>query len=142
MRAVISRTTGHAMVKQDNSRTMPWRQEVARTARFVAARTPGAWPTDAPVRLEVAFYLARPQGHYGAKGMRGAARLHPSTKPDIDKLVRSLEDALSGIVYHDDAQVVELQASKLYALRTDPPRAVVTVTVLERTVGERTEREA
>jgi hypothetical protein len=36
-------------------------------------------------------------------------------KPDLDKLVRAVGDALTGILYRDDAQIVSLNASKRFA---------------------------
>jgi len=40
--------------------------------------------------------------------------LTPATRPsDLDKLVRAVLDALTGIVWKDDAQVVALKATKV-----------------------------
>jgi len=39
----------------------------------------------------------------------------PATRPDIDKLSRAVLDALTGIVFSDDAQVADLQAHKFFA---------------------------
>jgi len=39
----------------------------------------------------------------------------PAMMPDIDKLVRAVMDSLSGLAYRDDAQVIILTASKVYA---------------------------
>lgn len=38
-----------------------------------------------------------------------------SKKPDLDKLVRAVQDALTGIIYKDDGQVCRLTANKNYA---------------------------
>ena len=38
----------------------------------------------------------------------------PIVKPDLDKLVRSVLDALSGVVFADDAQVTGLLTVKRY----------------------------
>lgn len=45
-------------------------------------------------------------------------------RPDVDKLSRAVLDALTGIVYEDDAQVVELIACKQYG---DRPGADITI---------------
>jgi hypothetical protein len=42
--------------------------------------------------------------------------------PDLDKLARSVFDALTRVVFHDDAQVVDLVATKRYATVGEPPR--------------------
>ncbi len=53
--------------------------------------------------------------------------MHHTKKPDLDKLARALKDALKGVLYHDDAQVVVLLARKVYAAETAAPCAEVTV---------------
>lgn len=50
--------------------------------------------------------------------------LLPSCKPDIDNVVKIILDALNGVAYHDDSQVVEIHASKHYA---DDPKVIVLV---------------
>jgi hypothetical protein len=40
--------------------------------------------------------------------------LHPTVKPDIDKLVRAINDALTGILFTDDCQVVSISMTKDY----------------------------
>lgn len=48
----------------------------------------------------------------------------PSCKPDIDNVVKIILDALNGVAYHDDSQVVEIHAAKHYA---DDPKVSVIV---------------
>ncbi len=40
----------------------------------------------------------------------------PSKKPDIDNVAKCFLDAMNGIIYLDDTQVVELHIKKLYSL--------------------------
>ena len=40
--------------------------------------------------------------------------LLPTTKPDIDNLSKGIMDALNGVIWKDDSQVVELLLSKIY----------------------------
>jgi Holliday junction resolvase RusA-like endonuclease len=49
----------------------------------------------------------------------------PVVMPDATKLLRGLEDALTGVVWHDDAQIVSQHVEKRYAL--GPECVVVTV---------------
>ena len=61
------------------------------------------------------------------KKMQAAMRdgsVRPTTKPDIDNVIKAVLDGLNGVAYADDAQVVELSASKCYS---DDPRVVVIV---------------
>lgn len=50
--------------------------------------------------------------------------VRPTTKPDIDNVIKAVLDGLNGVAYADDAQVVEISASKCYS---DDPRVVVIV---------------
>ena len=65
------------------------------------------------------FYLPHPK-----TGKRRSAHV---TKPDTDKLLRGLFDALTGVVWNDDAQVTDVQVSKQYADHGTAPRVVVIV---------------
>ena len=42
-------------------------------------------------------------------------RATPCVRPDVDKVGRALMDALKGIAYEDDGQVVDLHIRKTYA---------------------------
>lgn len=71
-----------------------------------------------PVILSVVFYVPRPKGHYRtgkhAAELRPSAPEYPTTKPDLLKLTRAVEDALTGIVWRDDSQVVDQHLEKRY----------------------------
>jgi len=71
-------------------------------------------PLRGAVTLQLDFLFARPRGHYGKKGLLPSAPEFKTTKPDLDKLVRSVMDALTGVAYLDDAQVRHVQARKDY----------------------------
>lgn len=49
--------------------------------------------------------------------------LFPIRKPDIDNLTKVICDALNGVAYHDDTQVVRLEVRKVYT--EDEPKVVV-----------------
>ena len=67
------------------------------------------------LECEITFFLARPAGHWGAKGLKPSAPRHPIGKPDAGKLARSTEDSLTGIVFDDDSRIVNLISRKRYA---------------------------
>lgn len=118
-------------IREANPRTMPWRQEVA--ARALEAMG-GKEPALGPLRLTVWFHLPRPKSHYRtgkhAGELKADAPLWVTTKPDRTKLLRATEDALTGIVWRDDAQVVCGDAWKRYVV-VDAPRAVILVETVE-----------
>lgn len=99
------------VVTDDNPRTKPWRALVSMVA---SQHRPDTLITG-PVKLTARFYFSRP---------KTVRRVEHTVPPDCSKLVRAAEDSLKGIVWRDDAQVVELDAKKLYG---DPPRAEITV---------------
>jgi Holliday junction resolvase RusA-like endonuclease len=95
-----------------------WRGNVAARAAEAWAASPWAGtPLEGGVRVRVQFSFVRPKSAPG--------RVAPHVKPDVDKLARAVLDALTGIVYVDDAQVVTLTASKIY--RPSGPGAFVAV---------------
>lgn len=108
----------------------------------LAARTAAGEPVLRGVAIEVTmrFYMQRPKGHYGtgrnAGVLKDSAPLRPITKPDADKLERRVLDAMTGIMYGDDGQVVDTHPSKHYAGRDEAPRTEVEVRLLDQqTVG-------
>jgi Holliday junction resolvase RusA-like endonuclease len=80
-----------------------------------------------PVGLSVDFYFERPRSHYRtgrfAHLLKPSAPIRPTVKPDTTKVLRALEDALTGIAWKDDAQVVDQRARKFYG----DPHVVVRV---------------
>ena len=62
-----------------------------------------------PLKLTVTFQFIRP------KSVTAKKRPRPSAKPDLSKLVRCVEDSLTGILIRDDSLVVDLVARKVYA---------------------------
>lgn len=87
----------------------------AEAARAMAGQPP--W--DGPIRVDLEFRFPRPLAHYRG-GRRGTDRLRPDApklvvkRPDLDKLARAVLDALTGVVWLDDAQVARLSAWKYY----------------------------
>lgn len=45
-----------------------------------------------------------------------AGRVLPGVKPDMDNVIKAIFDAINGVVWNDDTQVVDLQARKRYGL--------------------------
>lgn len=73
-----------------------------------------------PTRVRMRVYLQTPQAIAKHK-MKGPAAeagvIRPVTKPDIDNFCKAGLDALNGIVWPDDNQVVELTVEKFYSSR-------------------------
>jgi crossover junction endodeoxyribonuclease RusA len=114
--AMPHRYTGKPFMKeQAGEKLKDWRAAVedaawiamlgfAGTGRDRAARLESL---QGPVGVSLAFTLPRP-----ASAPKG--RSWPCVRPDLDKLVRAVLDALTGPVLADDGQVVDLRAQKNY----------------------------
>jgi len=60
--------------------------------------------------------LPRPKHHLTKKGKRTSKwRAWPTGPADATKLCRAVEDALTGIVWKDDAQICQQSVTKVYA---------------------------
>lgn len=140
-RAFPRRKTGGGWgvsVTDDNPVSRDWKEAVASAGWYALA---GDVPPDRYVNdpallrcalgLSVRFVLTRPKGHYGtgrnAAAVRASAPEYPTTKPDATKLLRAVEDALTGVVWRDDAQVVEQSVTKAYG---EPEGATIVVWTL------------
>jgi crossover junction endodeoxyribonuclease RusA len=116
IKAFIPKGWTRPVLTSTNAKVKGWQQLVAEQAQTVA----GDGLFVGPVALGVAFQLPRPQSL--PKRVQ-----HHTKKPDLDKLARALKDALKGVLYNDDAQVVVLYARKVYAPVGAAPSAVVTI---------------
>ena len=114
---------------ESSKNVKPWRQDV----KFAAlSAKPANWDTAPAMSLSVVFRFARPASHYGKNALRPSAPQHCTSarNGDIEKLVRSTNDALTGVLFDDDRQVVTVTATKRYCTATEQPGAVITLTAL------------
>ena len=105
-RGFVTRTGKVALVEQAGKPLKTWRNEVTLTAAF-ESENQGWTITDKPIQATITFRLNKPQ--------RPKAPL-PSTRPDLDKLIRAVLDAITAAhnIWVDDSQVVTLTARKTY----------------------------
>jgi crossover junction endodeoxyribonuclease RusA len=105
---------GKARIVSTSAPLSAWRNAIA----VAASREMGTDPLlDEPLSVTATFLLPRPASI-------PKKRVYPAVKPDLDKLVRALLDALTGVVWRDDSRVVELDISKQYSVT---PGVTVTV---------------
>lgn len=80
---------------------------------------------EGPLRMTMRVDLPIPSSWSKRKQQQAlTGEIRPCVKPDIDNFVKAALDALNGVVFADDKQVVRLEASKRYSLQ---PKLVVTV---------------
>lgn len=78
-----------------------------------------------PVALSVVFYRGIAASWPRKKQEQAiAGSLRPVGRPDLDNLVKAITDGMNGVVYSDDALIVETHSAKRYAVR---PRVEVTI---------------
>jgi len=116
--------------RESSSAVKPWREAVKQAAQFAIGRTPGFEMFAEPVQLVIGFRIARPRSHYragkNAHLLRGDAPARPGSAPDLSKLIRSTEDALTDAgAWKDDCLVVDLLVSEIYV--KDMPGAVIKI---------------
>lgn len=130
-KAFVNKRTNKAQIVEDCKGNAAWREAVGWAAK-------AAWkggPLEGPLRFQAIFFRRRPLAHFRRRSGQLTTELHdwasiavPQTKPDATKLLRSTEDALTGILWIDDAQVVSQAAGKLYG---DQPGAIIIVETIE-----------
>ena len=82
-------------------------------------------PLDGPVALRVVFVLPRPKRLIWKR--REMPRVPHTSRPDLDNLVKATKDALNGLAWRDDSQVVELSAGKCYASGNELPGVEIAI---------------
>jgi crossover junction endodeoxyribonuclease RusA len=117
---------GKGVLVESSKKVKPWRDSVSWAAQeaitqkgLIGVAIPG------PVAYRMAFTLAKPKS---AKKKNAV----PDKKPDISKLIRATEDALTDAgMWEDDARVVYMSAAKFYVGDSHPealptPGAIIT----------------
>lgn len=114
---------------ESSKNVKPWRQDVKYTSLDIK---PPNWDPSGPMALSIVFRFKRPKTHYGKNGLRPSAPLHATSAQlgDIEKLVRSTNDAMTGVLFDDDRQVVSVSAIKRYCTANEQPGAIITLTAL------------
>lgn len=107
---------GRGILIESSKSVKPWREAV-KCAAIEQTRPPnydgiighGFTPLSGPIIAHMIFTLPKP------KSAPKSRRTWPDRKPDLSKLVRSTEDALTDAgVWEDDARIVRCVASKVY----------------------------
>lgn len=112
--AGFNKKTGKGFVRPDNPKTATWRSDV-QMAAFNQYEGP---ILDGPLSMSYLFRFPRPKCHYrtgkNSHLLRENAPKWHTTKPDLTKIIRSTEDALTGITYRDDSLICIRHEQKRY----------------------------
>jgi len=99
-------------------------------------------PIDGPIGIRLEFFFARPKSHYRSGKysdcIKDSAPLYHVYKPDLAKLIRCAEDAMTGILWKDDCQVCQyLEGTGKYWTPHDE-KTIITVAKLDQKIVEET----
>jgi len=110
--------TGHAFTPE---RTVGFEGKLALAAQVAMDGRP---PVEGPVAVTLEVHLPIAVSWSKKKQASAVAgQLRPTGRPDLDNFAKML-DALNLVVWHDDAQIVELVVFKRYSLQ---PQLAITV---------------
>lgn len=109
---------GKPVITSSNRSLAAWRRLVSDAAQNHAHMIEG------PVKLNVSFILPRP------KSLPKKVQWNIK-RPDLDKLIRSVGDSLTGIMWKDDSQVVTINATKSYAANAESTGVLIEIASLE-----------
>lgn len=124
----------HGQIIESSKQVRPWRALITDAVLEVLKAEGRGMPFGRKVSVVVtATFFRRPTVEAQRLHDRGVETV-PATRPDGDKELRALFDALSGVAYHDDAQVGEFHVYRRWAF--DRPHGVdVTVSLWEPASG-------
>lgn len=105
------------------AKTRSYERDVALLAKIEMGARP---MMDGPVQITMRAVFAIPASWSERKKQRALlGEIRPTGRPDADNLLKTIADALNGIVYRDDSQITEAACSKRYGIS---PCVVATVT--------------
>lgn len=110
IKAVGSTPSGHAILTSTAKGLKPWRTQIGWALQQQVTEL-----TAGPVSVGLLFLLPRP------KSLPKTREIPHVKRPDIDKILRAVLDAMSNVVYHDDSQVNKILVEKRYALVSEQP---------------------
>jgi crossover junction endodeoxyribonuclease RusA len=118
---------GRALLIETAKSLKEWREFVRNTAIALDKKI-----IEGAVSMSVVFILPRPKSHFNSKGkLRHDAPKYHTTRPDRDKLLRGIGDALTGILYKDDSCIVSGPTDKRYCVGDELPGVLIALIELE-----------
>ena len=99
-RTPIFSTRGKFARAIPNKKTKAFQEEIKRTCKYTGPII------ETPLQVKAIFFFVRP---------KSVKRNYPSVKPDLDNLSKSLMDALEGVIFKNDAQIIDMKLTKRYA---------------------------
>jgi Holliday junction resolvase RusA-like endonuclease len=121
MKAFRVRNSDKIVMTHSNNKLAEWRNIISDMAiKFSETHEWAMADRGEAIDIKFSFKFPRP------KSRKNDIRL--TTRPDLDKLIRSCNDSLTGILYEDDSQIDRLYAEKSYISGREIPGVMIIVT--------------
>ena len=76
-----------------------------------------SYPPGRAIQIDIRAYMSIPKSDSQTMRERKLSGvIRPTKKPDYDNIGKIICDALNGIAYHDDAQIVDARVRKFYSI--------------------------
>jgi len=112
---------GNKVIMYDPKESREYKEYVALIARQHAPKK----PIEGALSVNIKIYRQIPKSTTKKdRALFLAGIKRPIVKSDTSNYVKGIEDALNGIIYKDDSQIVDLYAAKYYS---DNPRVEISV---------------
>lgn len=79
---------------------------------------------DVPLKMSVDIFMSVPKSASLKKRFNIIAYTRPTKRPDNDNIYKGIADALNGVAYYDDSQIVRTEINKFWSI---DPRVEVTI---------------
>lgn len=104
---------GNFIRMYDPPKTARFKNDLKQLAKLKMA---GKDKLEGSLKVDLTFGRAVQKSISGKERLRRLTGVHrPTVKPDLDNYIKSTLDALNGVIWKDDAQIVSLKADKIYA---------------------------
>ena len=113
------RHVGNGIMIESSKKVAPWRTIVGFT---VGNEVTSPIESGVPIYVRIEFVMPRPKTTPKARPTPPAVK-----RPDLDKLIRAILDACSGVAWHDDSQVTSVAATKRIAEVDEVPGAQIQI---------------
>ena len=112
---------GNGRMVHSNKNLKAWRTSVFQAGAIGSEQYGFFAQKEMAVRMELLFMLPHP---------KTVMRVRHTVRPDLDKLIRAIGDALSGACYVDDSQIVTIIAHKRYIVGNEIPGVLIILKVI------------
>lgn len=108
------RRTKNFVQTYTDSKTAAWEEKIKTAAKQAMGETP---PLETPVSVYAYFGMAVPASYSKKRTSACLKGLEaPTKRPDLDNMAKAVLDAMNGVVFQDDCQIINLHLKKVYSI--------------------------